>query len=310
MKPPVLSNAAPRILLLGAEGQLGWELARSLQPVGTVVALSRSGADLSDLAALATLVSRQAPQVIVNAAAWTAVDEAETHEAAATRINGEAPGVLADAAKRCGALLVHYSTDYVFDGSGRSAWREDAPPAPINAYGRGKLAGEQAIAQAGGDWLIFRTCWVYAARGRNFVRTMLRLGAQRDSLQVVDDQIGAPTSARLIADVTARAIAMALLERQDGRFHSAIHHLCAAGETSWYGLAFATFERWRSLAPDRPLALTKLQPIASAHYPTPARRPMNSRLDCSALEQRFALHLPHWTLGLDLVLAELAQAGR
>ena len=305
-----LTSAVPRILLLGAEGQVGWELARSLQPVGAVVALSRSGADLSDLPALAALVSRQAPQVIVNAGAWTAVDEAEQHEAAATRINGEAPGVLAEAAKRCGALLVHYSTDYVFDGGGQSAWREDDRPAPANAYGRGKLAGEQAIAQAGGDWLIFRTCWVYAARGRNFVRTMLRLGTQRDSLQVVDDQVGAPTSARLIADVTARAIAMALTERQDGRFRSAIHHLCAAGETSWYGLAEATFERWRSLAPDRPLALTALQPIASAQYPTPARRPANSRLDCSGLEQRFALHLPHWTRGLDLVLAELAQAGR
>ena len=303
-------TAAPRILLLGAEGQVGWELARSLQPLGAVRALTRKEADLSNPGALSTLVRTESPSIIVNAAAWTAVDAAEQREAEATLVNGEAPGVLAEAARRCGALLVHYSTDYVFDGSGSHAWREDAVPAPINAYGRSKLAGERAIAQAGGDWLILRTCWVYASRGHNFVRTMLRLGAERERLRVVNDQAGAPTSARLIAEVTAQVLAVSRAERANGRFRSAIHHLCAAGETTWFGLAAATFDRWRALVPDPALALRALEPIAAVDYPVPAPRPSNSRLDCSGLEQRFGLHLPAWQTGLDLVLAELAQTGR
>jgi dTDP-4-dehydrorhamnose reductase len=246
--------------------------------------------------------------VIVNAAAYTAVDQAEQEEAIARRINGEAPRVLAQAAQRAGALLIHYSTDYVFAGTGERAWQPEDPVDPQNAYGRTKLAGEQAIAAIGADWLVFRTSWVYASRGRNFVRTMLKLGTERERLRVVADQIGAPTSARLIADATAQALAVALAERREGRFQSAVHHLCAAGHTSWHGFAEALFERWQVLSPESPLALRALEAIASSEYPTPAKRPLNSRLDCAAFERRFELTLPPWQRGLDMVLQELAAA--
>ena len=251
-------------------------------------------------------MAREAPDVIVNAAAYTAVDQAEQEEAIALRINGEATRVLAQAARSRGALFIHYSTDYVFAGTGEHAWQPSDPVDPQNAYGRTKLAGEQAIATSGGDWLVFRTSWVYAARGRNFVRTMLKLGVERERLRVVADQIGAPTSARLIADATAQALAVALVERREGRFQSAVHHLCAAGHTSWHGFAEALFERWRVLSPESPLALRSLEAIASSEYPTPAQRPLNSRLDCTAFERRFGLQLPPWQRGLEMVLQELA----
>jgi len=302
-----VSFHAPRLLLFGATGQVGWELARSLQPLGEVVLVDRRGADLSRPESLADCVAREAPHVIVNAAAYTAVDQAEQDEALALQINGEAPRALALAARERGALLIHFSTDYVFAGTGERAWQPHDPVDPQNAYGRTKLAGERALAEIGGDWLVFRTSWVYAARGRNFVRTMLRLGAEREQLRVVADQIGAPTSARLIADTTAQALAVALSERRDGRFQSEIHHLCAAGHTSWHGFAQAIFERWRALAPQSPLALRALEAIASTDYPTPARRPLNSRLDCTAFERRFGLGLPPWERGLQAVLEELAE---
>lgn len=303
-----MNTRSPRILLLGPTGQVGWELARSLQPLGEVRAAARSDADFGSPSALEALVEREAPTVIVNAAAYTAVDQAEQDEATALRINGDAPGALARTARRVGALLIHYSTDYVFAGTGTQAWRESDPVNPPNAYGRSKLAGEQAIESAGGDWLVFRTSWVYASRGRNFVRTMLKLGATRDTLRVVDDQIGAPTSARLIADASAQAIGLALAERREARFRSAIHHLCASGHTSWHGFAQTLFDRWRECAPQQALALRALEPIPSANYPTPARRPLNSRLDCSGFETRFGLSLPPWQQGLDLVLAEIADS--
>jgi len=308
LNKPVMSAQSPRILLLGVTGQVGWELARSLQPLGELRCTTRNEANLSAPAELEAQIARASPDVIVNAAAYTAVDQAEKEPALAHGINGEAPGALARAARQVGALLIHYSTDYVFAGTGERAWRNTDAVDPQNVYGHSKLAGERAIAEAGGDWLTFRTSWVYAARGRNFVRTMLKLAAERDTLRVVADQIGAPTSARLIADATAQALAVALAERRDGRFKSAIHHLCAGGHTSWHGFAQTLFERWQVIAPGQRMALRTLCAIPSTDYPTPARRPLNSRLDCSDFEQRFRLTLPPWQQGLDLVLAELAES--
>lgn len=299
-----------KILLTGATGQIGWELARSLQPLGAVVACDRRRADLATPASLAALVDSVRPQLIVNAAAYTAVGRAEQEPALADTINGEAPGALAAAARRAGALLVHYSTDYVFDGSGEVPRREGAPVAPINAYGRSKLAGERAIAQAGGDWLVLRTSWVYSSRGSNFVKTMLRLGAERESLRVVADQVGAPSSARLIADATAHVARQALAERAQGRFASEVLHLCAAGETSWHGFAREIFDGWRALAGADSLQLRELLPISSTEYPTPAARPLNSRLDCSRLRGRFGIHLPDWREGVRLVLEEIAERAK
>ena len=298
-----------RILLTGASGQIGWELARSMQPLGEVMACDRRRVDLSAPASLAALVESVRPQVIVNAAAYTAVDRAEQESALADTINGEAPGVLAAAARRAGALFVHYSTDYVFDGSGNAPRREDALVAPINAYGRSKLAGERTIAEAGGDWLVLRTSWIYASRGSNFVTTMLRLGAERESLRVVADQVGAPTSARLVSDATAQIVRQALVERAQGRFASEVLHLCAAGETSRHGFAQAIFGGWRELAGDDSLKVRRLTPIPSSEHPAPAARPLNSRLDCSRLARRYGICLPEWRIGLGLVLEELAERG-
>jgi len=296
-----------RILLTGATGQVGWELARSLQPLGDVVACDRRRADLSMPATLAGLVETVAPQVVVNAAAYTAVDRAEQESGLAEVINADAPAALAAAARRAGALLVHYSTDYVFDGGATGPRDERAPVAPVNAYGCSKLAGERAIGEAGGDWLVLRTSWVYASRGSNFVKTMLRLGAERESLRVVADQLGAPTSARLIADATAQVVRQALDERAQMRFASEVLHLCAAGETTWHGFAQAIFDGWRSLAGGDALRVREIVPIPSSDYPTPAARPLDSRLDCSRLRERYGLRLPGWQAGLALVLRELAE---
>jgi len=296
-----------KLLVLGAGGQVGWELVRSLQPLGEVVACDRRRADLSEPATLGALVADVKPEVVVNAAAYTAVDRAEQEFDLAQTVNGVAPGILAQAARSAGALFVHYSTDYVFDGSGHEPRKESAPVAPVNAYGRSKRAGEERVAAAGGDWLVLRTSWVYAARGQNFVRTMLRLAAERESLRVVDDQVGAPTSARLIADASAQLIRQALDERSRGSFGSELLHLCAAGETSWHGFAAAIFEGWRELAGADSLKLRELAAIPTRDYPTPAARPLNSRLDCTRLEERYDLRLPDWRAGLMLVLAELAR---
>ncbi|MCM2288720.1 MAG: dTDP-4-dehydrorhamnose reductase [Sulfuritalea sp.] len=284
-----------KILLTGAAGQLGRELKRSLACIGDVVACDRRQLDLADADALCATVRTTAPTVIVNAAAYTAVDKAEAEPAAADAINAVAPGILAEEAKRLGALLIHYSTDYVFDGTKATAYTEDDSPAPLSAYGRSKLAGELAIAASGARHLIFRTSWVYGLHGANFMKTMLRLGRERDELRVVDDQIGAPTWTRHLADVTA--LVLARKETPDG-----LYHLAAAGETSWHGYAeaiFAEAER-NGLIAKSPV----VHRIASADYPLPAARPANSRLDCARFRRDFNLSLPDWRIGLADCLAD------
>ncbi|NMF90016.1 dTDP-4-dehydrorhamnose reductase [Aromatoleum petrolei] len=296
-----------KLLVTGANGQVGWELARSLMPLGEVIALHRSRCDLSRPETLAPLVAELAPDVIVNAAAYTAVDKAESEEALATTINGTAPGELARAAKAAGALLIHYSTDYVFDGTKSGPYTEDDPVAPVNAYGRSKLAGEMAIREAGCDHLILRTTWVFAARGGNFVRTMLRLGAEREQLRVVADQHGAPTWARNIADATALILAQAQHERRGGAFASGIFNLAAAGETSWHGFAEAIFAEARSALPDTALKVASVEPIPASAYPTPAARPANSRLSGGRLATRFGIGMPHWRDALRRCLEDIAR---
>lgn len=300
-----------RVLVVGATGQVGRELRRSLQSLGQVVATSRDGrledggacqvADLSDPAALERLVAEVAPSAVVNAAAYTAVDKAESDRQAAFRINAQAPGALAHSCAQAGIPLVHYSTDYVFNGQGNVPYREDAPTAPLGVYGASKLAGEEAVRAGGGQHLILRTAWVYAAHGHNFLRTMLRLGAERDELRVVADQVGSPTPAALIADVTAIALSRALAAGQV----SGIWHLVAAGETSWHGFAEAIFDEAVAvgLLPRAP----RVVPITTADYPTPARRPAYSRLDTSRLERDFGVELPDWRQGLARVIGELAE---
>lgn len=293
-----------KILLLGKNGQVGWELQRALAPLGAMVALDRAGADglrgdLEDLDGLARTVRKVAPDVVVNAAAYTAVDKAETDVARAQCINAEAPGVLAAAAAEVGALLVHYSTDYVFDGSGDKPWREDSPTGPLSVYGRTKLAGEDAIRASGCRHLIFRTSWVHAARGGNFARTMLRLAAERERLTVIADQIGAPTGADLIADVSAHAIRASLAAPA----LSGTYHLVADGETSWHGYARFVIETARELGVS--LKVEEIAPIATRDYPTAAARPLNSRLDTQRLRSAFGLHLPDWRDGVARMLREI-----
>ncbi|MDX5516398.1 MULTISPECIES: dTDP-4-dehydrorhamnose reductase [Stenotrophomonas] len=293
------------ILLLGANGQLGQELQRALAPLGTIVATTRSGAlpdgsacevaDFDQPASLAALLDRVQPTVVVNAAAYTAVDRAEGDRDAAFRANAEAPGVLAQWCARAGVPLVHYSTDYVFDGQGTRPYREDDATAPLGVYGASKLAGEQAIRAAGGRHLIFRTAWVYASHSANFLRTMLRVGAERDVLRVVADQVGTPTPAALIADVTAQAL------QHDGAL-SGTWHLTAKGETSWHGFAEAIFAEAvaTGVLPRAP----KVEAITTAEYPTPAKRPAYSHLDVAKLEQDFGVVLPSWQDGLTRVIAD------
>ena len=296
------------ILLLGKNGQLGWELQRSLAPLGRVTALDRHGADglcgdLADLDGLAATVRAVKPQVIVNAAAYTAVDRAESEPDQAARINAQAPAVLARAAAASGALLVHYGTDYVFDGSGQTPWQEDDATGPLNAYGRTKRAGEQAIVQTGCAHLILRTSWVYAGRGGNFAKTMLRLAREREQLTVIDDQWGAPTGAELIADVSAHAIAQVLRAPDK----AGLYHLAAAGETTWFSYANHVLAQARQAQPAIEFKATEVVPVATSHFPTPARRPHNSRLDTRKLRAAFGLALPPWQDGVNRMLGEILQ---
>jgi len=292
------------ILLLGKNGQVGWELQRSLSVLGELVALDRHSDPCGDLGQpqrLAETVRALRPDVIVNAAAHTAVDKAESEADLARTLNATAPAALAQAAAETGAWLVHYSTDYVFDGSGTRPWQEDDATGPLGVYGQTKLEGEQAIAASGCRHLIFRTSWVYAARGGNFARTMLRLAQERERLTVIDDQRGAPTGADLIADVTAHAI-RAAMQRPE---LSGLYHLVAGGETSWHGYASHAIARARALRPELAWKVAEIAPVPTSAFPTPARRPLNSRLDTRKLQQAFGLNLPHWQQGVDRLLAEI-----
>ena len=296
-----------KILLLGKNGQVGWALQRSLAPLGELVALDAQSqthcGDLSNLAGLAQTVRDVAPDVIVNAAAYTAVDKAESESALAHAINARAPGVLAQEAKRCGAWLVHFSTDYVFDGSGKQAWLEDDASAPLSVYGTSKLAGEQAIVAVACKHLIFRTSWVYGARGNNFAKTMLKLAQERDSLKVVNDQIGAPTGADLLADVTAHAISTALQQPNV----SGLYHLVASGETSWHEYATLVIEYARQAGLPIKVAQTAIHAVPSSEFATVAKRPLNSRLNTSKLQRTFNLYLPDWQTGVTRMLDEYLQ---
>lgn len=294
-----------KILLLGKDGQVGWELQRALAPLGQVVALGRNQnprglcGDLSDLQGLAQTVRLVAPQVIVNAAAYTAVDKAETEAELASLINEHATRVLAQEAVKLNALLVHYSTDYVFDGSGDQPWVETDLTGPVNHYGASKLAGEMAIRELSCNHLIFRTSWVYAARGNNFAKTMLRLAKERPTLSIISDQIGAPTGAELLADVVAHAIVQAIAKPD----LAGTYHLAAAGETSWHGFAQLVIEHARQQGSD--LAVRAVNAIPTTAYPTPAKRPLNSRLSTRKLRESFCLDLPHWETGVLRMLTEI-----
>jgi dTDP-4-dehydrorhamnose reductase len=291
------------ILLFGANGQVGWELQRSLAPLGEVIALERSQANLAEPETLRTIIRKIRPRVIVNAAAYTAVDKAESEPELARCINVTAPAVLAEEAAGIGAWLVHYSTDYVFDGRKKdSAYTETDATNPLNVYGQTKLEGESAIQAACGNTLIFRTSWVYAARGNNFVKTMLRLAKERDQLAVVADQWGAPTSAELIADVTAHTLRQALSKP----VLKGLYHLTAAGETSWHGYACYILEQAMTL--DRPLKIkpSGVAALTTANYPLPAHRPANSRLATKHLQTTFDLYLPDWKVHLKRMLKEIS----
>jgi dTDP-4-dehydrorhamnose reductase len=294
-------DARRTILVTGVNGQVGYELARTLQGLGTVVAVDRSTLDLSNLDQIRAVVRDIRPALIVNPAAYTAVDKAEQEFDLAMRINGEAPGVLAEEAKKLGAALIHYSTDYVFNGDKEGAYVEDDPTDPQNAYGRTKLAGEQAIAATGVNHLVLRTSWVYGTRGKNFLLTMLRLGAERPELKVVADQFGAPTWCNTIATLTAHLSAQAFAAEDSVKWwseRSGVYHLCAGAATSWHGFASAIFEL--ADLPNQPNTL----PIPAADYPTPAKRPANSRMSNEKLARVFGLAAPHWRDALKLCLTD------
>lgn len=296
-----------RILLLGANGQVGHELLRTLPSLGELVATTRNGgeyeghaceaADLDRPGSLTALVERIAPDVVVNVAAYTAVDRAEDDAASAYRVNAESPAILAEACTRLGARLVHYSTDYVFDGQGDRPYREDDPTAPLGVYGASKQAGEEAIRIAGGRHMIFRTAWVYGSHGHNFLKAMLRVGSERDELRVVADQVGTPTPAALIANATAGIL-------RDGGDLSGIWNLTANGETSWHGFAEAIFQG--ALRRGLIVRMPRVLPITTAEYLTRAQRPRYSRLDTARITRDFGVELPDWRDGLENVLASIA----
>ena len=295
-----------KILLLGKNGQVGWELQRALAPLGELIALDFDSpgplsADFSKPESLAATVRTVAPQIIVNAAAHTAVDKAESEPELARAINASAVGVLAREAAAIGAWLAHYSTDYVFDGSGSTPWLEDSPTGPLSVYGQTKLEGEDAIRTSGVRHLIFRTSWVYAARGSNFAKTMLRLAKERDKLTVINDQIGAPTGADLLADVTAHALRAALQQP----VLSGTYHAVAGGETSWHGYAKHVVEFARAAGQPIKVATDAIEPVPTSAFPTPARRPGNSRMNTRKLQETFGFTLPPWQTGVERMLTEV-----
>ncbi|NOQ88505.1 MAG: dTDP-4-dehydrorhamnose reductase [Gammaproteobacteria bacterium] len=294
-----------KILLFGKNGQVGWELNRSLQPLGEVIALGREDADFSEPESLRRIVQDVSPDVIVNAVAYTAVDKAEEEEELATKINGVAPGILAEEALKLDALLVHYSTDYVFDGTKTSPYVETDKPNPVNTYGRTKLAGELAIQSSGCDHLIFRTSWVYTARGHNFLLTMLKLAQEREALSIVNDQIGSPTSARLIADSTVLCVQQAIKEKLVGIFSSDLYHMTTSGHTSWHGFT-KKIVKLANQSLNMKLKIKDIKAIPTADYPTPAIRPMNSRLALTKLESIFTLKMPGWKCALHQCMEEVS----
>ena len=295
-----------KILLFGKNGQVGWELQRSLAPLGEITALDRDdvapySGDLLDPQVIADTIRRARPDVIVNAAAHTAVDKAESEPELARALNATAPGVMAREARACGAWLVHYSTDYIFDGSGSAPHAEDDPKGPLNVYGQTKLEGEELVRAAGGRHLIFRTSWVYASRGRNFARTILHRASERDDLAVIDDQHGAPTGADLLADVTAHAI-RAVRGRSD---LYGTYHLVASGETTWFGYACHLIAAARAAGQPMRVEQHAIRPVPTSAFVTPARRPLNSRLATLKVQQAFGLVLPDWKVGVDRMLSEV-----
>ena len=299
-----------KILLFGKGGQVGWELQRSLAPLGELITLDvdsrQQCGDFTRLDDMAHTVRAIAPNVIVNAAAYTAVDKAESEPELVRTINALAPGILAREARKLGSWLIHYSTDYVFDGSGSKSWMETDPTGPLSVYGLTKLEGEEAIRASGCRHLIFRTSWVYAARGGNFARTMLRLAQERERLTVIDDQIGAPTGAELLADVTAHAIRTALQQPE----LSGLYHLVAGGETSWHGYACYVLNLARQAGIELKVAAENIIPVPTSAFPLPARRPLNSRLDASKLQTTFGVHLPSWQAGVARMLTEILVSGK
>ena len=293
-----------KILLLGKNGQVGWELQRSLAPLGELIALDRAGkdglcGDLTDLEGLRRTISIVKPNIIINAAAYTAVDNAENDKVNTNIVNAQAPRVLAEEALKVGAWLVHYSTDYVFDGSGNNAWEEKDESNPLSEYGRSKLAGEQAIENSGCKYLIFRTSWVFGSRGKNFAKTMLHLANERQTLSVINDQVGAPTSAALLADCTAHALLKAIRNPE----LAGLYHLAASGQTTWY--EYAKFVIGQAQIAGKELLVTEIKPIGTLDYPTPAKRPYNSRLSTAKFRDSFDLVLPKWQQGVIRMLDEI-----
>lgn len=287
----------PVILVIGKNGQVGWELRRTLAALGRVVAVDYPDIDLTDGASIRRWVRETAPAVVINAAAYTAVDKAETESALCLKINGVAPGILAEEARKRDALLVHFSTDYVFDGTKPAPYVEDDPPNPLGAYGRAKLAGDQAVRNVAANHLIFRLCWVYGARGQNFLLTMQRLARERERLRVVRDQVGCPTWSRMIAEATALALQQ-VLSAPDTAAFTGVYHLAAAGQTSWHGFAARIIEGM----PEAERKCRAVEAITTAEYPTPAKRPANSVLDCGKLKRTFGLRLPDWEESLRQIL--------
>jgi dTDP-4-dehydrorhamnose reductase len=298
------------ILLLGANGQVGWELRRALIPLGNLIACGRNEANFEDLDALRQLVHQYRPQIIVNAAAYTAVDKAESNVKVARRINADAVDLLATEAKTINAWLIHYSTDYVFDGKHSGFYSEDDEPKPLNVYGQTKLEGEQLLQASRCNYLLFRTSWVYSARGSNFVRTILRLAQEKDKINVVSDQVGAPTSAEFIADITAIILHQIKKSAPDvvGQY-SGIYHLSANGQTSWYGFAKCIIEQAIELGFSTRAPLNNLCSIATADYPLPALRPSNSLLNTSKLCGTFGVSFPYWEDQVRRVVTEFLQKG-
>ena len=293
-----------KTLLFGKNGQIGWELQRSLGVLGEVIAPDRNSGSCGDLTKperVADMIKVLRPNVIVNAAAYTEVDKAESNANLARAVNAIAPMALAQAAAEIGALLVQYSTDYVFDGTSDRFWLENDAAHPLSVYGQTKLEGERAIVASGCKHLIFRTSWVYATRGDNFAKTMLRLAQERECLTVIDDQHGAPTGADLVADVTAHAIRAAITNPE----LSGLYHLVAGGETSWHGYASHVITRAKELRPDMPWKVREIALVATSAFPTPAKRPPNSRLNTQKLQEAFGVNLPHWQQGVNRLLAEL-----